>query len=153
MRVGFGFDVHRLKESGNLYLGGVQVSSDIGVVAHSDGDVIIHSLVDALLGATGLGDIGEFFPDSDEKYKNKESSFFLKEVMRMLKENGIRIVNVDITIALDKIKILPFKRQIIERISRLLGIDDRCVSVKAKTTEGLVSDAVMCWCVCLVENV
>lgn len=133
--VGFGFDVHRLAEGQTLVLAGVEIPSPIGTVAHSDGDVIFHALVDALLGAIALGDIGEHFPDTDPRWKGAASSQFVEHAVALLREGGYRIINVDCTLVLESPKILPFKPQMRENIAQLCGLPLERVAVKATTSE------------------
>ena len=133
--VGFGFDVHRLEEGRTLVLGGVEIPSPHGTVAHSDGDVVLHALVDALLGALALGDIGEHFPDTDPEWKGAASSRFVDHAVKLVREQGCMIVNVDCTLVLESPKILPYKLAMRERIAELCGIALERVSVKATTSE------------------
>jgi 2-C-methyl-D-erythritol 2,4-cyclodiphosphate synthase len=133
--VGFGFDVHRLAEGQTLVLAGVEIPSPIGTAAHSDGDVIFHALVDALLGAVAMGDIGEHFPDTDPKWKGAASSQFVEHAVGLLRENGYTIINVDCTLVLESPKILPFKPQMRENIAHLCGLALDRVAVKATTSE------------------
>ena len=133
--VGFGFDVHRLAEGQTLVLAGVEIPSPIGTVAHSDGDVIFHALVDARRGAIALGDIGEHFPDTDPRWKGAASSQFVEHAVALLREGGYRIINVDCTLVLESPKILPFKPQMRENIARLCGLPLERVAVKATTSE------------------
>lgn len=133
--VGFGFDVHRMAEGQTLVLAGVEIPSPIGTVAHSDGDVIFHALVDALLGAVALGDIGEHFPDTDPRWKGAASSQFVEHAVGLLRKGGYRIVNVDCTLVLESPKILPFKPQMRENIAQLCGLPLERVAVKATTSE------------------
>ncbi len=133
--VGFGFDVHRLEEGRTLVLGGVEIPSPHGTVAHSDGDVVLHALVDALLGALALGDIGEHFPDTDPEWKGAASSRFVDHAVKLVREQGCMIVNVDCTLVLESPKILPYKLAMRERIAELCGIALDRVSVKATTSE------------------
>jgi 2-C-methyl-D-erythritol 4-phosphate cytidylyltransferase/2-C-methyl-D-erythritol 2,4-cyclodiphosphate synthase len=133
--VGFGFDVHRLEEGRTLVLGGVEIPSPHGTVAHSDGDVVLHALVDALLGALALGDIGEHFPDTDPEWKGAASSRFVDHAVKLVREQGCMIVNVDCTLVLESPKILPYKLAMRERIAELCGIALQRVSVKATTSE------------------
>ena len=153
MRTGFGNDIHRLVEGRKLYLGGVCIPSPVGEEAHSDGDVLIHALIDALLGALAKGDIGHFFPPEDEKWKDADSRELLKAV---LDEMRPEIVNVDSTVTLEKIKLQSYILSIRESLAHLLGIDMTRVSVKAKTNEGLDAlgrgEAVKAEVVVLIEN-
>jgi 2-C-methyl-D-erythritol 2,4-cyclodiphosphate synthase len=132
LRIGHGYDIHRLKEGGELLMGGIIVASGISAVAHSDGDVVIHAIVDALLGASGGGDIGEHFPDTDANWKGAPSSMFLDKVMHELKSAGWSIVNVDVTIMAERPKIKPFKEAMSNRLQAALGCP---VNLKAGTNE------------------
>ena len=134
-RIGNGYDVHALREGLPMWLCGVQVESKKGFVAHSDGDVAIHALCDALLGAAALGDIGQHFPDSDPKYKGIDSKELLKQVVSMIDKYSIE--NVDITIALQEPKLRPYINSMRETLARTMDIDIKQVSVKATTTERL----------------
>ena len=134
-RIGLGNDIHRLAAGKPLVIGGVKIDHDSGPDAHSDGDVLLHSLVDGLLGAAGLGDIGDLFPDSDEAYLDMESSKFVLEVMRLLKTNGWRPVNVDAVVMAQSPKLSPHKAAIRERVAELTGLPVEAVNIKAKTGE------------------
>lgn len=136
-RVGSGYDVHQLAAGRKLILGGVEVPYDRGLAGHSDADVLIHALMDALLGAAGLKDIGTYFPDTDNAFKNISSLVLLEKVRQILIENSCRIVNVDVTLLAQKPKIKPYVPQMIENIAKALQIDTAAVSVKATTTERL----------------
>lgn len=136
-RVGSGYDVHQLATGRKLILGGVEVPYDRGLAGHSDADVLIHALMDALLGAAGLKDIGTYFPDTDNAFKNISSLVLLEKVRQILIENSCRIVNVDVTLLAQKPKIKPYVPQMIENIAKALQIDTAAVSVKATTTERL----------------
>jgi 2-C-methyl-D-erythritol 2,4-cyclodiphosphate synthase len=136
-RAGIGTDIHRLVEGRKLMLGGVQVPFAMGLLGHSDGDVVLHSVVDALLGAAGMGDIGTFFPDTDMKWKDADSKVFLFTIKERIAEKKWEVVNVDITIHAQQPRLEPFKGQIRRVIAGLLGIDFGAVNVKAKTNEGL----------------
>ena len=135
-RCGIGFDSHRLAEGRKLVLGGVALESPRGSVAHSDGDVLSHAIVDALLGAAGLGDIGRHFPDSDPQWKNASSKVFLEEVRRQLAGHGLRILNIDAVVVIDEPKLAPHIRTMAENLAAALGIAISQVSVKAKSSEG-----------------
>ena len=137
MRIGFGTDIHRLVEGRKLILAGVNVPAPFGELAHSDGDVVYHALMDAILGALALGDIGKHFPDNDQKYKDIDSSLLVKKVVELMKDNGYAINNVDISITLEKPKIKDYIMQMRENISSLLNADIKNVSVKAGTNEGV----------------
>lgn len=151
--VGIGNDLHRLAEGRPLIIGGVEIDSPIGCVAHSDGDVLIHSLIDALLGAMALGDIGEWFPDSDAKYKNVNSADLLKVVLDEMHKRNYQISNIDSVVMLQKPKLSPYKQQIKENIANLCGIYADRVNVKAKTGEkiGIVGNSEGIEALCIVE--
>lgn len=137
MRIGIGYDVHRLVEGKRLFLGGVEVPFDKGLLGHSDGDVLIHAICDAILGALSEGDIGVHFPDSDESIKGIESVKILTYVRELANEKGYRIVNIDSIIITEEPKVSPYRAKIKARLAEILGIDTTSVSVKGKTTEGL----------------
>ncbi len=137
MKVGFGYDVHRLVRHRKLVLGGVEIPFHLGLEGHSDADVLIHAIVDALLGALGLGDIGRHFPDTDPVWEGVDSSCFLEAVRKLLAEHKFRIVNLDATLLATEPKILPFANAITGSIAKFLAIEQARVNVKAKTTEGL----------------
>ena len=153
--VGFGFDVHRLAEGESLVLGGVTIPSPLGTVAHSDGDVIFHALVDALLGAMALGDIGEHFPDTDPQWKGAPSSVFVEHAVSLIAEQNCTIVNIDCTLVLESPKILAFKFEMRQNIARLCSIPIERVAVKATTSErvGFVgrSEGVQAYVICEVQ--
>ena len=136
-RVGQGYDVHQLQEGLPMWLGGVQIDSPTGFVAHSDGDVAIHALCDAILGAMAMGDIGHHFPDSSDEFKGIDSKILLSRVMSLAREKGFGIVNADITIALQAPKIGGYVQEMRGTLAPLLGVPEDCVSVKATTTEKL----------------
>ncbi|MEI6152897.1 MAG: 2-C-methyl-D-erythritol 2,4-cyclodiphosphate synthase [Deltaproteobacteria bacterium] len=137
MRVGIGYDVHRLVEGRKLFLGGVEIPFNKGLLGHSDGDVLTHAICDALLGAISEGDIGQHFPDSDQSIKGIESRNILLFVGGLLKEKGFKIVNIDAVVVAEAPKILPYRKIMIETISNILQIDPAQVGLKGKTTEGL----------------
>lgn len=137
MRIGQGYDVHRLVEGRKLILGGVEIPYEKGLLGHSDADVLLHAVMDALLGAAALGDIGQHFPDSDERYKGISSVELLKEVGKILQENGYLIENIDSTVIAQRPKLLPYRPQMAKNITDALGIEPDQVSVKATTEEGL----------------
>jgi 2-C-methyl-D-erythritol 2,4-cyclodiphosphate synthase len=138
-RVGFGIDVHAFGPGDHLMLGGVRVAHERGVQAHSDGDVIIHALCDALLGAAGLGDIGQHFPDTDAQWRGVAGSVLLQRVMTMLTARGYEPVNVDVTIIAEQPRIGPHRDAIRHRLAELVGLAPEAVNVKATTTERLGS--------------
>ena len=137
MRIGQGYDVHRLVEGRKLIIGGVDIPYEKGLLGHSDADVLLHAVMDALLGAAALGDIGQHFPDSDERYKGISSIALLKEGGKILQENGYMIENIDSTVIAQRPKLLPYRPQMAENIAAALGIEKEQVSVKATTEEGL----------------
>lgn len=137
IRIGQGIDFHRLEKGLNLWLGGVKIPSEKGCVAHSDGDVLLHAICDALLGASGLRDIGFHFPDTDPKYKNIDSKLLLKETCRLISEKGFLIINIDSTVCLEKPKISPHIDEMRDAISKISGIIPDNIGIKATTTEKL----------------
>lgn len=137
IRIGQGYDVHRLVEGRDLWLGGIKIPFMKGLLGHSDADVLIHALCDALLGAAALRDIGFHFPDTDPRYKGIDSKILLGETVRLITENGYRINNVDITVMAQQPKINPHIPAMCTILSDIMGIPQDCVSIKATTTEGL----------------
>lgn len=137
IRIGNGYDVHRLAPGLKLVLGGVEIPHEKGCVAHSDGDVIIHALCDALLGALALGDIGHHFPDTSAEFAGIDSTLLLKRTYAMVRERGYSLVNADITLLLQAPKIAPYVLRMRERLASVLGVSVEAVSVKATTTEKL----------------
>ncbi len=137
IRVGLGFDVHPLKEGRDFWLGGIKIPAEKGAVGHSDADVLIHAICDALLGAANLGDIGTHFSDRDQKWAGMDSKFFLKEVTRMLAEKDWKIENVDCTLTLEEPKIKPYVPQMRKVLALLMNISEDDVSIKATTNETL----------------
>ena len=136
-RIGIGFDVHRLEPNGKLVLGGVEIPHEKGLVGHSDGDVLLHAITDALLGACGLGNIGEKFPDTDPRYKGIASSTLLHDAADMARRKGFEIGNIDSNILAERPKLLSYFPSMQERIAEALGIPSEQVHVKAKTMERL----------------
>ena len=136
-RIGFGFDTHKLVADKKLMLGGVHIPYHLGCEGHSDADVLIHAICDALLGASNLRDIGYHFPDTDIRYKDKESSFFLKEICKIIAKKQWKIGNIDTTIVIQQPKISPYIVPIQESLSAILQIEADCISIKAKTSENL----------------
>lgn len=136
-RIGYGYDVHRLAEGETLWLGGILILHTKGTVAHSDGDVLIHAICDALLGALKLRDIGTHFPDNSAEYKNIDSKILLEKSYSLVKEKGYEIVNIDSTITAQQPKLKPFIPEMEETLANVLGVDIDAVSVKATTTEQL----------------
>lgn len=134
-RIGFGNDIHRLKTGKKLILGGVEIPSELGAVGHSDADCLTHAVTDALLGALALGDIGSFFSDKDNQWKNADSFLFLRYAVGLIKEKGFRIANLDSVINLEQPKLRPFIEKMRENLANALEIEIGCVSIKAKTGE------------------
>jgi 2-C-methyl-D-erythritol 2,4-cyclodiphosphate synthase (EC 4.6.1.12) len=152
-RVGFGFDAHPFEEGKPLILAGVCVDFPKGLKGHSDGDVVLHSITDALLSAIGEQDIGQLFPDTDPRWKNASSVIFLKTALEKLHEKGYRIVNVDCTLVADQPKIAPIKERLIENLAKLLGVEMDQVSLKGKRREGFCQEeGIACFCVVLLQR-
>ena len=137
IKVGFGFDVHQLKDGLDFWLGGIKVPHTKGGLGHSDADVLIHAICDALLGAANLGDIGKHFPDSSEEFKGIDSKILLKEVVKMISERGYSIGNIDSTVCLQKPKIGPYIPEMQKVLASCMNIDSDDISIKATTTERL----------------
>ena len=137
MRIGIGYDLHKLVKGRRLTLGGINVPFDKGLFGHSDADVLLHAVIDALLGAAALGDIGEFFPDTDKKYKDASSAALLEKAAGLIKQKGYSINNIDAVIVLERPKLAGFKKKMAENVARILNIPKNKVNVKAKTNEGL----------------
>ncbi|MHB1292903.1 MAG: 2-C-methyl-D-erythritol 2,4-cyclodiphosphate synthase [Sulfuricella sp.] len=156
MRVGQGFDVHQLVEGRKLIVGGVEIPYERGLLGHSDADVLLHAICDALLGAAGLGDIGRHFPDSDPRYKGIDSRRLLREVARLLGEKGFGVVNLDATIIAQAPKMAPYIAQMVANIAADLEVAADCVNVKATTTEKLGftgrGEGIAAQAVCLIEK-
>lgn len=137
MRIGFGFDIHQLREGLDFWLGGIKIPYEKGSYGHSDADVLIHAICDALLGAANLGDIGKHFPDSDPRFKNIDSKVLLKEVDSLLKKNGYSINNIDSTICLQEPKIEKYINEMQKTLSHCISLDQENISIKATTSEKL----------------
>ena len=156
MRIGHGYDVHRLTEGRDLILGGVKLKYSKGLLGHSDADVLVHAIMDALLGAAALGDIGKLFPDSDPAYKGADSIALLSEVGRVIRAAGMTVSNIDSTVLAEAPKLAPHIMTMRENIAAALGIDVARVSVKATTEEGLGFTGsglgIAAHAVCLLEN-
>ena len=156
MRIGHGYDVHRLVEGRDLILGGVKLDFPMGLDGHSDADVLLHAVSDALLGAAGLGDIGLHFPDTDPRYKGADSLRLLEVVGEKVKERGFRVGNIDVTMIAQKPKLRPHIPAMQENIAKALGIDPSRVNVKATTEERLGftgrQEGMSCHAVCLLEE-
>ncbi len=156
MRIGQGYDVHRLVEGRDLIVGGVKIEYALGLLGHSDADVLLHAISDALLGAAALGDIGKHFPDTDEKYKGADSKKLLSLCGEMLRERGYRILNIDATIIAQAPKMRPHIDKMRENIAEALALDVDCVNVKATTEEGLgftgKGEGISSSAVCLIDS-
>ena len=157
LRIGHGFDVHRLVEGRKLIIGGVEIPHDKGLEGHSDADVLLHAIADALLGAASLGDIGRYFPPSDDKYKDADSAELLAEVVRLIRQAGHPLINnVDCTVMAERPKLAPHIEAMRVRIAEILNIEPVCVSVKATTCErlGLVGreEGIAASAVCLIAS-
>ena len=137
MRVGMGYDVHKLVEGRKLILGGVEIEHTLGLLGHSDADVLVHAIMDALLGAAALGDIGKHFPDTDPKYKGISSMKLLEHVKNLLEEHGYIVENIDATVIAQKPKLRPFIEQMEQNVADTLGIEKEKINIKATTEEGL----------------
>jgi 2-C-methyl-D-erythritol 2,4-cyclodiphosphate synthase len=135
--IGFGYDTHRLVAGRPLIIGGVRVEHDLGLEGHSDADVLTHAIIDAVLGAAGLGDIGEHFPDTDERWRGADSIDLLRRAAQLVAGEGLRVVNVDATVVLERPKLAPHRAAMRGRLAGALGLDDRQVNVKATRGEGM----------------
>ena len=156
MRIGHGYDVHKLVEGRDLILGGVKIEHSLGLLGHSDADVLLHAVSDALLGAAGLGDIGKHFPDTDPQYKGADSLKLLEIVAQRVKEAGYRVSNIDVTMIAQRPKLRPHIEKMEENIARAVGIDVSRINVKATTEEKLgftgTEQGMACHAVCLLEE-
>ena len=156
MRIGYGYDVHRLKAGRKLILGGVEIPWELGLDGHSDADVLIHAVMDALLGAAALGDIGKWFPDTDPQYRGISSMVLLQRVTALLRERGYRVGNVDVTVIAQRPKLLPYIPQMRENLAAALEIGMERVNVKATTEERLgftgSGEGMAAHAVCLLEE-
>jgi 2-C-methyl-D-erythritol 2,4-cyclodiphosphate synthase len=155
-RIGTGYDIHRTAAGRPLVLGGVSIPSDRGLDGHSDADVVLHALCDALLGAAGLGDIGELFPDTEPRYCGVDSRRFVHEVLARVHDAGLRVQNADVTIIAERPRLAPHKPAIRDSLAQLLDIEPGCVGVKAATNEGLDAlgrgEAIACWASVLLAS-
>lgn len=156
VRVGFGWDIHRLVEGRRLVLGGITIPFPKGLLGHSDGDALAHAIVDALLGAAALGDIGSHFPPTDPRYKDADSIALLAQVVRLLAQRGWRIRNVDSTVVAEQPTLRPFLDAMRQKLANCLGVPPDCVNIKAKTAEGLgpvgQQEAIAAYAVAMVEE-
>lgn len=157
MRIGFGYDVHKFEEGRKLILGGVLIPYEVGLLGHSDADVLVHSVMDALLGSVALGDIGKHFPDTDPSFKDADSIKLLVKVKDILKENGYRSNNIDVTVACQKPKLAPFIDEMRKNIADALEVDISVISIKATTTEKLGfegrCEGISSYCVCTTKPI
>lgn len=157
IRVGFGYDVHRLQEGRELWLGGIRIEHHLGLLGHSDADVLIHAICDAMLGAANMRDIGYHFPDTDQRYKGIDSKRLLAETTQLLKEKGWQVGNIDATICAERPKINPHVESMRETLAPLLGVDTDNISIKATTTEHLGftgrEEGISAYAVCLIEKI
>lgn len=157
MRIGNGYDVHALVEGRKLILGGVEIEHEKGLLGHSDADVLVHAIMDALLGALALRDIGYHFPDTDPEYKDINSLLLLEKVSELIHNRGYRIINIDSTIAAQRPKLSPYIDEMKDNIAKILKIDRDMVSIKPTTTEklGFVGreEGMEAYCVCLIEKI
>lgn len=155
-RVGIGYDIHRLVEGRKLFIGAVEIPYVKGLLGHSDGDVLLHALCDAILGAAGEGDIGDLFPDTDPKYEGISSVKLLKQVLELIDKKNVEIGNVDVIIIAQEPKLVPFKKKIQKKIAELLGVYDDCVNIKAKTNDGLGEtgrkEAIACFVTTIIKK-
>ena len=156
MRVGIGYDLHTFAKDRDLILGGIKIPYKFGLLGHSDADVLIHGIIDALLGAMGESDIGTHFPDTDNSYKNISSVILLEKTLEILNKNNYKIINIDTNIICQKPKLMPYITQIRQNLAKILKIDEKQISVKAKTNEKVDAigegKAISVQCVCLIEE-
>ena len=157
MRIGHGYDVHKLVEGRKLIMGGVEIPYEKGLLGHSDADVLLHAISDAILGAAALGDIGKLFPDTDPQFKGADSLKLMAEVYRQIKEKGYKVVNVDATIIAQRPKMRPHIDTMRNNIAKTLNVDIDCINVKATTEEGLGFTGeglgISAHAVCLIDNI
>lgn len=156
MRIGHGYDVHKLVEGRKCIIGGVDIPSELGLLGHSDADVLLHAISDAVLGAAAMGDIGHLFPDTDDRWKGADSLKLLEEVVRQVSERGYKIINIDSTILAQVPKMAPYILDMRKNIAKACNVDVDLVSVKATTEEGLgftgAKQGIAAHAVCLIEN-
>ena len=156
MKIGIGYDIHRLVEERKLFLGGIEIPYIKGLIGYSDGDVVLHAIADAMLGAISAGDIGQHFPNTEEQYKDIESSRILKKVMEMVSKKGYAIGNIDTMILAEEPKIFPFRDGMISTIAEILSIDKNKINIKATTNEGVGSigrgDAIAAYAVVILDG-
>ncbi|MGQ9671816.1 MAG: 2-C-methyl-D-erythritol 2,4-cyclodiphosphate synthase [Candidatus Aminicenantales bacterium] len=156
IKIGIGYDIHRLGPGRKLFLGGLEIPHPIGLVGHSDGDCLIHAIIDALLGALGEPDIGQLFPDSDARYRDIRSTLLLERVVAKLKKKKIKILNVDAVIVAERPRLAPYVERMKGILGPILGLRQDAIGIKAKTNEGLgvigQGQAVACWAVALLKE-
>lgn len=156
-RIGNGYDVHKLVENRKLILGGIDIPHTKGVLGHSDGDVLVHAIMDALLGALALGDIGKHFPDNDNSFKDIDSCILLKKVIELIKDKGYKIINIDSIIVLQSPKIKNYIPEMVEKLSKIMKIEEEQLSIKATTEEklGFTGEelGVKSYCVTLLQKI
>lgn len=156
MKIGIGYDIHRLVEDRKLFLGGIEIPYIKGLIGYSDGDVVLHAVADAMLGAISAGDIGQHFPNTEPRYKDIRSGMILKEVLKMVSEKGYRIGNIDTVVLAEEPKIFPFKDNMVSAMAGILNIDKNKVNIKATTNEGVGSigrgDAIAAYAVVMLEE-
>ena len=156
IRVGFGFDVHKFAENRELWLGGIRLEHDRGLLGHSDADVLIHAICDALLGAANMRDIGYHFPDTGKEYENIDSKILLRKTIDLLKTKGYSVGNIDATVCAERPKLNPHIPQMQQVLAECMGVDEDCVSIKATTTEklGFVGrkEGIAAYCVALINK-
>lgn len=154
IRIGYGVDVHRLEPDLPLFLGGIEIPSDLGALGHSDADVLLHAICDALLGAVNLRDIGYHFSDTDPRYNGIDSKILLSEVMNLIQDKGYRVINIDSTVIAEAPKINPYIPQMQKVIAKILKVEDECISIKATTHEKVDSfgrrEAIKAYTACLL---
>lgn len=155
-KIGHGYDIHRTAEGRKMIIGGVEIPYEKGLLGHSDADVLIHAIIDSLLGAMGKGDIGTHFPDTDDKYLNIDSALLLQRTMEIMKDEGYTVGNIDSTVIAQRPKLNPHIPQIKDRLAQIMGIPSERVNVKAKTEEGLgyigAGDAISAHAVVIIEK-
>ncbi|MGQ9617600.1 MAG: 2-C-methyl-D-erythritol 2,4-cyclodiphosphate synthase [Candidatus Aminicenantia bacterium] len=156
LKIGIGFDIHKLVEGKKLILGGIEIPYEKGLSGHSDGDVVIHAMIDAILGALGEKSIGELFPDTDKKYKDIDSKIILSKVCEMMKEKGMKIMNIDCVIIAEEPKLYPFTPHMKDILAPILEIKNELLGIKAKTHEGMgeigKKEAIACYSIALLKG-
>lgn len=157
MRIGFGYDVHKFEKNRKLIIGGIEIPHSVGLLGHSDADVLVHAIMDAMLGALALGDIGKHFPDTDDEYKDIDSCELLKRVYGLIKSQGYRVGNIDSVVALQEPKIGKYIPEMIKKLAEILEVEENQISIKATTTEGLgfvgTKEGASASAVCLLEKI